>query len=289
MKLIEIINLTKEFDNFTALDRLTMDVNAGELTIVFGAGGSGKSTLISLLTGIQTASSGTINYPAENKPSFGVVFQHSVLNDELTVWQNLKSRADLFPDIQQQEIPDLMNKVGVSQYADKKYGDLSHVIQRKVDIARALINQPDLLFLDDPMTDLDTNSIQEIWNLLKALQSSDNLTIFMTSQCFDEAESADNIIILSEGVIIEQGSGESLKEKYGQNYLWLSPNDEKSIVKKIKSKKIKKDSFKGVGIPINDFQEAIDTLNTYKNDITNFMFHPITFKDIYYNIVKRDN
>jgi len=286
MKLIEVKDLTKTYGDFTALRHLSMDIYAGQLTAFLGTNGAGKSTTISLLTGIQQATSGTIHYNTASNPSIGVVFQNSVLDDQLTVWQNLYIRASLYKNVTKKNIMLLMNQTGVSEFAQKRYGDLSGGMKRKVDITRALLNQPTLLFLDEPTVGLDAQSRIDIWQLLKELQQTKNLAIFLTTHYLEEAEYADNIYIIQKGKLIAHGSANSLKETYGQQYLWITPSSRSLFLQSVSSTQYLLDNNKGIGIPVKNYDEAILLLNHYHHQITDFIFQPITLTDVFIQLTK---
>lgn len=164
MKLIETQKLTKKFGTFTAVQDLDIKVCTGELTAYLGSNGAGKSTTIAMLIENLKPTSGKIIYHDNLK--IGVVFQNSILDHELTVKQNLQIRAELEGQAVQKHVKEIMRKTGIDQFANRKYRALSGGMKRKVDIARALLNQPDVLFLDEPTTGLDVTSRKEIWQLI---------------------------------------------------------------------------------------------------------------------------
>ncbi|MGY3703865.1 hypothetical protein BW731_01005 [Vagococcus martis] len=286
MKLIEVSNLTKKYGNFTALDNLSMDIYAGQLTAFLGTNGAGKSTTINLLTGIQQPTSGKIDYNESYSKDIGIVFQNSILDNKLTVWQNLATRAYMYKHITIQDLENLMSQTGVNQFSHKRYGDLSGGMKRKVDITRALINHPTLIFLDEPTTGLDAQSRIEIWQLLKELQQTKNLAIFLTTHYLEEAEYADNIYILQKGQLIAHGSANTLKKTYGEQLLWVVPSTNSSFLNTLEFKNYQIDKYKGIGIPVQNYDEAILLLNKYHNQILDFSFQPITLSEVFIQLTK---
>ena len=214
MKLIETQRLTRKFGAFTAVQDLNIEVCSGELTAYLGSNGAGKSTTIAMLIGNLKPTSGKIIYHDNLK--IGVVFQNSILDHELTVKQNLQIRAELEGQVVQKHVKEIMHKTGIDQFANRKYGALSGGMKRKVDIARALLNQPDVLFLDEPTTGLDVTARKEIWQLINELKEKQKLAVFLTTHYLEEAENADNVYILNHGQIVEHGSATELKQKYSQ-------------------------------------------------------------------------
>lgn len=286
MKLIEVKKLSKQYGNFTALNNLSIDIYSGQLTAFLGTNGAGKSTTISLLTGIQQQTAGSIQYNKEHPPTIGVVFQTSVLDEQLTVWQNLLIRASLYQNTTKQDIKKLMKQTSISEFSHKRYGDLSGGMKRKVDITRALINQPNLLFLDEPTAGLDAQSRIDIWQFLKELQQTHNLAIFLTTHYLEEAEYADSIYIIQKGHLIAQGSASSLKETYGQHYLWVTPFSQSLFLQSLSDTNYQLDNNKGIGIPVKTHDEAIQILNQYQHQITNFIYQPVTLTDVFIQLTK---
>lgn len=222
--LIQTKNLSKSYGNSTVVDRLNLQVAKGQLIAYIGTNGAGKSTTIRMLTGLLEPSSGQVILADGLK--IGMVFQNSVLDDELTVLSNLKSRAELYKHPDMVWFDNLLDMMGLSEaILHQEYGTLSGGQKRRVDIARALLNKPDLLFLDEPTTGLDIQTRQSIWSLLRRLQKEEELTIFLTTHYLEEAENADMAYILEKGCLLAQGSADDLKKKYAYNSLKISPKN----------------------------------------------------------------
>lgn len=288
MNLIETKNLTKKYGQQTAVNQLNIKIPAGQLTGYLGTNGAGKSTTIQMLTKTLLPSSGKIHY-LKNQQSInmGVVFQNSVLDNELTVLDNLFLRGKMYEGIEEQEIISLMKKTGVLSFAKKKYGELSGGMRRKVDITRALINQPDILFLDEPTTGLDPQSRREIWDLLNELKQN-GLGIFLTTHYLEEAEFADYIYILEKGKILEEGSTYELKKKYDRSIVrLLSHNliDLKNVVKKYHFNKISENSLE---VYVENKDEVIPLLRQVEKFIFDFSYQPITMNDVFLTITGKE-
>ena len=282
MKLIETQRLTKKFGAFTAVQNLNIEVSSGELTAYLGSNGAGKSTTIAMLIGNLKPTSGKIIYHDNLK--IGVVFQNSILDHELTVKQNLQIRAELEGQTVQKHIKEIMHKTGIDQFANRKYGALSGGMKRKVDIARALLNQPDVLFLDEPTTGLDVTSRKEIWQLINELKEKQKLAVFLTSHYLEEAENADNVYILNHGQIVEHGSAIELKQKYSQVKLRIKFKNEvdQSLVSKLK---FKRDFYE---YQCSNAQTAIQFLDQYKDQIDYFEYLPVEMTDVFMKLIKEE-
>ena len=282
MKLIETQRLTKKFGAFTAVQNLNIEVGSGELTAYLGSNGAGKSTTIAMLIGNLKPTSGKIIYHDNLK--IGVVFQNSILDHELTVKQNLQIRAELEGRTVQKHVKEIMHKTGIDQFANRKYGTLSGGMKRKVDIARALLNQPDVLFLDEPTTGLDVTARKEIWQLINELKEKQKLAVFLTTHYLEEAENADNVYILNHGQIVEHGSATELKQKYSQIKLRIKFKNE--IDQALLSDLILKHDF--YEYQCSDAQTAIQFLDQYKDQIDYFEYLPVEMTDVFMKLIKEE-
>lgn len=290
MNIIEAKGLTKKFQNYTAVDHLNISVPAGKLTAYLGTNGAGKSTTIAMLIGTLTPTEGEIYFkgqPLEKVPrkdkKIGVVFQNSILDKELTVWQNLKIRAQLNKNYQKEKLETLMKQTGVYEFAKKSYGKLSGGMRRKVDITRALLNEPEILFLDEPTTGIDIQSRQEIWQLLHQLKEEKHLAIFLTTHYLEEAENADNLYILRKGKLIESGSAQSLKEKYDVPTLRLITSEE------IHDSRAHKEEGNEYHFICQNEKEALSIVNQYQEITLYFSFLPTDLNEVFLKLTKEDD
>ena len=193
MKVIEVNNLSKSYGTLKAVDNISFDVEEGELFAFLGVNGAGKSTTINMICNIITPDSGDIKICGEDitnkeaKKNIGVVFQGSVLDDRLTILENLKSRAAIYSlskDYIDNRINELTNLLDLSEILNKKYKNLSGGQRRRCDIARALIHNPKILFLDEPTTGLDPKSRIMVWNVIDNLRKNANLTVFLDNPLY---------------------------------------------------------------------------------------------------------
>ncbi|EME8213724.1 ATP-binding cassette domain-containing protein, partial [Enterococcus faecium] len=277
-------NLTKKYGQQIAVNQLNIKISAGQLTGYLGTNGAGKSTTIKMLTKTLTPSSGEIFYSnSKQSIAMGVVFQNSVLDNELTVFDNLFLRGQMYQTIEKETIISLMKKTGVFLFAEKKYGNLSGGMRRKVDITRALINQPDILFLDEPTTGLDPQSRKEIWGLLNELKQN-GLGIFLTTHYLEEAEFADYIYILEKGNIVEEGSAYELKKKYGQPVIHLLSNQMDLLERELKNYHTKKKSEDSIDVYLENKKEVFSLLQRVKRLILDFSYQPIGMNEVFLKV-----
>lgn len=227
--MIEIKNLTKKFKNKIAVDNISLTIRDKEIFGVLGKNGAGKTTLIRMLTGQLSQTSGEIFYnekifekkSTEIKKLIGVVPQHINFDQELNVGENLELHARLFgmeKNFLQVRIKELLNYMELSDYANENIRKLSGGMKRRLLIARALIHQPQFLFLDEPTVALDPQVRRKIWTLIEDLQRQ-GVTIILTTHYIEEAEKLCNrVAILNLGKLIALDSPDNLYN-FGENNL----------------------------------------------------------------------
>ncbi|MGT2666773.1 ABC transporter ATP-binding protein [Streptococcus rifensis] len=276
--LIKTTNLCKIYGNKTVIDHLNIEVDKGQLLAYIGTNGAGKSTTIKMLTGLLKPTSGQIELAPDLR--IGMVFQESIMDTELTVWDNLKSRAALYSKNDKAWLDRLIGLLDLNSILKQAYGTLSGGQRRRVDIARALINRPNLLFLDEPTTGLDVQTRQAIWNLLRRLQVEEGLTIFLTTHYLEEAEHADLAYIIDHGKVLAQGSAQELKAQYAQDRLWVK-TDQPAAFDQIGHEVLADGelNFRALNVP-----QALEILSEHRSVITDFAYHKGDINDVYLNI-----
>ena len=277
--LIETYDLTKKYGKKLALNAVNLKIDKGQLVAYLGTNGAGKTTTINLLAGLLKPTSGAITYADSRR--IGIVFQNSVLDDNLTVKDNLYLRARMYKDYSNEWLHQLIDVIGIRKYLKQKYGTLSGGQRRRVDIARALINKPNLLFLDEPTTGLDLQTRLVIWTLLQRLQKEQGLTVFLTTHYLEEAENADQMYILENGNILASGSAVEIEQKYASTKLLVNVRDIKSLKT---SQKYQVINPKLIEIMSLTASETIDFLSVNHNVITNFEYYKGSINDAFIKI-----
>ena len=272
-EIIKIKNLYKSYGKINAVNDLNLKVNQGQLYAFLGVNGAGKSTTISMISGILKKDSGEIlicgkDIEKENniiKKYIGIVFQESVLDKSLTVYENLKYRAGLYGIVGKDFLKiyeQLENLFELQDIKNSKLAKLSGGQRRKVDIARAIIHKPKLLILDEPTTGLDPGTRKKIWNTIRKLRKEYNMTIFLTTHYMEEAADADYISIIDKGKIIAEGTPLELKNKYASDTIIIyNVNEEKIKKLNLPYKKIKN----AIKIEIKNTKEATNLIIKNKN------------------------
>lgn len=287
--IIEISNLNKSFGEVHAVNDLSFKVKEGELFAFLGVNGAGKSTTISIMCGVQKKDSGTIiinNYNIEsdiNKitSQMGVVFQSSVLDNVLSVYDNLYARASLYGingDKAKQRISELSELLDFNNLLNRTLGKLSGGQKRKVDIARALINRPKILILDEPTTGLDPQTRKTLWKVIDDLRIKEGLTVFLTTHYMEEAADADYVIILDNGKIAAQGTPLELKNKHSGDYVTLYNVNEEDVKRLNLPYETLKDAYR---LYVKDTLEARDLIINNKDLFTDFEITKGKMDDIF--------
>lgn len=280
--LIKANNLTKRYGTKLALDNVNLQIDRGQLIAYLGTNGAGKSTTINLLTGLMTPTSGMIARRQGIK--IGVVFQDSILDKELSVKDNLNFRSNLYHEDHTEWVHHLINLMGLTHFLNQRYGTLSGGQRRRVDITRALITDPDILFLDEPTTGLDLQTRLAIWNLLQRLQKEHGLTIFLTTHYLEEAENADQMYILENGKILVSGSATDIKQHYAPTKLVVTTNGHK-LQTNYSEKQLTSQKFSFDGL---NCSEVITLLHSNQEYIINFSYTPGSINDAFVKITGKE-
>lgn len=229
--MIEIKNVTKKFDNFTAVDNICLKVNKGEVFAFLGPNGAGKSTTIKMLTTLLTPTAGEIflnnhnvnENPHETRRSFGIVFQDPSLDNELTAYENMQFHAILYglkKEVYKKRIIELLNLVELYDRKDSFVKHFSGGMKRRLEIARGLLHHPKVLFLDEPTLGLDPQTRNHIWAYINNLNKQEDVTIFFTTHHMEEVERiAQRVAIIDHGKILIIGTIEEIIKKAGAKNL----------------------------------------------------------------------
>lgn len=236
--MIKTEKLTKKYGDFTAVNHVDLQVQAGEFLGLLGPNGAGKTTLIRMLVGLAKASAGKIyingqimgRNKGDLKGMIGIVPQHINLDKELTVRENLLFCAKLFKlpkEQREKRAEELLEFVGLKNVEKRESQKLSGGMQRKLMIAKALINDPHILYLDEPTVGIDLTARRKIWDILKTMKNKGK-TIMLTTHYIEEAEYlCDKVALMDEGKIFYCDTPDNLKIKLGKFTLeYFNDNNE---------------------------------------------------------------
>lgn len=238
--IIKIDHLCKNFGDVKAVQDLCFRVKEGELFAFLGVNGAGKSTTINIMCGQLSKDSGSVVIDDADldknlnhiKGTLGVVFQNSVLDSALSVYDNLQSRAALYGITGvafKERLSELTKLLDFEDLLKRTVGKLSGGQRRRIDIARALINNPKILILDEPTTGLDPQTRKTLWNVISDLRKNENMTVFLTTHYMEEAAETDYVVILDSGKISAEGTPLELKNTYTGDFITLYGVDELTV------------------------------------------------------------
>ena len=219
MQVIQIKDVCKEFDQLQVLNNISLSVEEGEIFGLLGPSGAGKTTLIKMLIGLLSATSGNIAILGkeldkkidESFPSFGMVLDNDGLYDRLNCYDNLELYARIYSISNRKKvINDLLEKVGLIESSKKSVSNLSKGMRQRLSFARAILHSPKIVFLDEPTSGLDPATTLQIHSMMKTLKES-GTTIFLTTHNMNEAQKmCDHLALLNEGNIVEEGTPEDI-------------------------------------------------------------------------------
>jgi ABC-2 type transport system ATP-binding protein len=239
---IEVEGLAKQFKKGPlAVDGIDLAVAPGEIYGFLGPNGAGKSTTVHMLTTLLPPTSGTatvagydiVEQGPEVRDQIGVALQEAALDQYLTAREHMRLQAGMHGIPKPEALrrgDELIERVGLSDAADRKVGGYSGGMRRRLDLALALVHGPRVLFLDEPTTGLDVQSRTALWDEVARLSNDDGVTVFLTTQYLEEADSlADRVGIIDTGKIVAEGTPEALKAEIGRPTVEAAPLEEAEL------------------------------------------------------------
>ncbi len=236
---IRASHLKKYFKQVKAVDDISFEIKRGELFGFLGINGAGKSTTINMLCTLSRPTDGGAEICGHElgkederiREKIGVVYQNNCLDEKLSVKENLFVRGSLYEKSGSRLKSQILNVCEILELGnvyDRRFAMLSGGQKRRCEIARALVNRPEILFLDEPTTGLDPATRKNVWQSIEQLRKEMNMTVFLTTHYMEEAAKATSIAIIDGGHIMERGTPFSLKEKYAKDRLMLFPKEGQS-------------------------------------------------------------
>ena len=300
-KIIEVTNLKKNYGNLTAVDNIDFYVDEGSLFAFLGPNGAGKSTTIDMLSTLTTPDSGEILINGKKigesdkdiRKEIGIVFQDGYLDDLLTVRENLLTRSSFY-GLKKKErkaaVDNALSIVSAEEFADRRYGKLSGGQRRKADIARALVNTPKILFLDEPTTGLDPQTRKNVWDAIHMLKEKMGVTVFLTTHYMEEAAQADYITIMVKGEIQAKGTPIELKNVYATDMLKVKPLDKIQFTGTLKKQNMFfLETSEEIILPIKNTIEAVPLIDEYRSYFESFEVLRGSLEDVFINVVDEED
>lgn len=299
-KIIEVSGLKKSYGSIEAVKGIDFYVEEGSLFAFLGPNGAGKSTTIDILSTLLQPDGGRVAINGYQlgkddngiRSELGIVFQASLLDDLLTVKENLMCRGGLY-GLKGRELQKRMEyaieHTEVLSFLDQPYGKLSGGQKRRADIARALINKPKILILDEPTTGLDPQTRQRVWETIRQIQRETGMTVFLTTHYMEEAAKTDYVVVIDNGEVVAKGTPADLKEKYTSDYLEIhGANLEKvedMLITEGYEYELKVDTLT---IKLGSTMEALPILERCKEDIIGFQVVKGTMDDAFITITGKE-
>lgn len=299
-EIIAVENLVKSYGSVEAVKNISFKVEQGKLFAFLGPNGAGKSTTIDIISTLLKEDSGKVLIKGhivgidddKIRSLIGVVFQDSLLDNLLTVRENLQVRGSFY-GLGKKELDMAIEKsakaCGVLDFLDRPYGKLSGGQRRRSDIARALINTPEILFLDEPTTGLDPQTRSNIWKTIKEMQTDTGMTVFLTTHYMEEAAEADYVIIIDNGEIAASGTPSQLRDKYSKDRLVLTAKDIEGLKTRVETDGINHLVLADtIILEISSTFEAIPLIDKYRDELLSFEVLKGTMDDAFINITGKE-
>lgn len=291
-EILSVKHLSKSFGQLKAVDDLSFKVESGKLFAFLGQNGAGKSTTINMLIGMLERDGGEIVYAGDQtftqfKEKIGVVFQNNILDNFLTVEENIKLYGRLYAENNERiknRYEELAKLFEFKEFEKKKFKTLSGGQKRRVEVARALFNTPEILFLDEPTTGLDPKTRIDVWRVINKIRRDTGMTVFLTTHYMEETADADEVVIIHNGKKIAEGTPSLLKEKYSADKIKIVPKNEEKFVSLLGDMPYTKiaDQFEFLS---KNADEEIEFLSKMKDQIKLFEVVKGSMDDVFLNAV----
>lgn len=300
--IISVSSLKKSFGKVKAIKGIDFSVKKGTLFAFLGPNGAGKSTTIDILCTLNKYDDGKVTIAGFDlardadkiRHNIGVVFQDNLLDKKLTVKENLMIRAGFYHNTKAKRklaVEEAAKYSEIDDFIDRNYGTLSGGQRRRVDIARALLNTPKILFLDEPTTGLDPQTRKHIWETVERLQKENGMTIFLTTHYMEEAAKADYVVIMDDGLIVAQSTPYELKEKYSFEHIKIKvkKDKEEALKEYLNSKNLKwTAAVDFIDVKIKSTIDSLSILQPITDVIESFEVLYGTMDDVFLNITGKE-
>jgi ABC-2 type transport system ATP-binding protein len=231
---IRVASVSKRYGRTLALDGVSFDVPRNQIFALLGPNGAGKTTLMHILCTILAPDGGTaevagfdvVRRPLDARSRLGIVFQEPSLDDRLTARENLNLHGLVFgvpQPLRRERIEEMLALVELTEWADKPARSLSSGMKRRLEIARALIHDSEIMLLDEPTAGLDAQSRQRMWEYIRRLQTERQLTVLVTTHYIEEVETCDQVCIIDSGKVLAIDTPEALRRRVGEQLLRFTP------------------------------------------------------------------
>jgi ABC-2 type transport system ATP-binding protein len=243
MKAISVRDLVKKFGDLRAVDGISFDVRKGEIFGFLGPNGAGKTTTINILVTLMRPTSGeayvagynVVEEPVKVRERIGIVFQDPSVDRNLTGWENLYIHGLIYGlrgEELKRRVEESLEFAELTKFKDVEVKNYSGGMIRRLEIARGLMHEPEILFLDEPTIGLDPQTRAKIWEYVERLRNEAGVTVFLTTHYIEEAERlCDRVAIIDHGRIVAIGSPDELKQGIGGDVIYVRTGDKSSLMR----------------------------------------------------------
>ena len=295
---VEVNDVSFNYGDKAALNGLSFTIERGEVFGLLGPNGGGKTTLFKLLSTLMPLQAGTIRVFGDDlrastialRRRFGVVFQHPSVDGKLTVAENLATHGHLY-GMSGRRLADrsaaMLARLGLESRAKDLVETLSGGLQRRVELAKALLHQPELLILDEPSTGVDPAARREFINYLAQLREQDGVTIVLTTHYLEEAERCDRLGVLHQGRLAALDKPANLKAQVGGDVVVINAHDSETLQKKITGQMHVRATLVDGMIRVErprGHEFVRDVVETFGNEIESVTFGKPTLEDVFVHL-----
>ena len=298
--IIRVEHFSKKYGDLTAVDDISFTVDEGSIFAFLGPNGAGKSTTINTLCTILEKTEGTLTINGHDvsrerslvRKDIGIVFQDPTLDTQMTVEENLRYHCSFYkvPKNEVQErIAFALDLVELTQWRRAAVGSLSGGMKRRAEIARGLVHDPKVLFLDEPTTGLDPQTRANVWEYIQRLQKQKNMTIFLTTHYMDEAEVCSKVVIIDHGKIVAHDTPEDLKRQYTGTEVDVACAQAGPLEATLREREVsyRKDGSKLV-FHTKEAPAALEILSAHRGEIMDFEVKNGTLNEVFLAITGKE-
>lgn len=298
--IIEVSHFTKKYGDFKAVDDVSFEVEEGSIFAFLGPNGAGKSTTINTLCTMLDKTEGTLLLDGHDvttekdkvRADIGIVFQETILDSNLTIYENLKLHCDFY-GVPKNEVKDriefALELVDLGDWRKSAVKSLSGGMKRRVEIARGLVHFPKVLFLDEPTTGLDPQTRANIWDYIRSLQKQKGITLFLTTHYMEEAEICDKVAVIDHGRIAAYDTPYNLKRTYTSSTAKFLMKEGEALDAYLDAKSI---PYQRDGslytLHTQDQVSLLDTVARFKDSILDFEVRKGTLNEVFLAITGKE-
>ncbi|MFY9902983.1 MAG: ATP-binding cassette domain-containing protein [Trichococcus sp.] len=298
--IIEVKGFSKYYGDYLAVDNVSFEVEEGSSFAFLGPNGAGKSTTINTLCTIIDKTSGTLLIDGQDvskqqkkvRKAIGIVFQEPTLDQQMTVQENLVAHCILY-GVPRNEIGErigmLLDLVDLVEWRNSLVSTLSGGMKRRVEIVRALVHYPKVLFLDEPTTGLDPQTRNRMWEYIIKLQKEKNITLFLTTHYIEEAEVCDRVAIMDDGKIIVNDSPQVLKAQYTKTRAVLKVKDPRKAEINLLQQEFQYEKKGGyLHLDVTDMGKFIEMIHSLKQEVLDMEVTKGSLNDVFLEITGKE-